>query len=246
MFREVRQNKIFQDVIAQVQEAIVQGKLKPGDKLPPERELKEMFNTSRGSLREALRVLEQKGLIAIKTGVNGGAIVKTLTTVQVSESLGLLIRFQKVSLKDLAEFREGIEGIVASLAAERAKKEDIQNLRHLLAELKICVEEGLSHWGTFIQVDNQFHLTLAHIARNPVFMSVLKTIHDNIHSYYSRFLPEEEGLMRKNYRDLSRILKAVEKRESAKAGLVARKHVKRFSGFMEKKERKERGKSVTG
>jgi len=94
MFQEAKQNRIFQDVIVQIQEAILQGKLKAGDKLPPERELKEMFKTSRGTLREALRVLEQKGLIRIKTGVNGGAIVKPLTTHQVSESLALLIRYQ--------------------------------------------------------------------------------------------------------------------------------------------------------
>lgn len=58
MFQEARQNRTFQNVIDQIQEAILQGRLKAGDKLPPERELKEMFNTSRGTLREALRVLE--------------------------------------------------------------------------------------------------------------------------------------------------------------------------------------------
>ncbi len=57
----------------QIQDAILTRELPPGSKLPAERELKEMFNTSRGTLREALRVLEQKGLIEIKLGVNGGA-----------------------------------------------------------------------------------------------------------------------------------------------------------------------------
>jgi len=95
MFQKARQNRIFQDMVEQIQEAILQGTLNPGDKLPPERELKEVFEASRGTLREALRILEQKGLITIKTGVAGGAVVNALTTDQVSESLDLLIRYQK-------------------------------------------------------------------------------------------------------------------------------------------------------
>ena len=73
MFKKAKQTRVFQDVVEQVQDAILNGKLKPGSKLPPERALKDMFNTSRGTLREALRVLEQKGLIDIKLGVAGGA-----------------------------------------------------------------------------------------------------------------------------------------------------------------------------
>ena len=78
LFRAAKQNRIFQDVVEQIQEAIIEGHLKVGDRLPPERELKEMLQTSRSTLREALRVLEQKGLIEIKLGMGGGAVVKTL------------------------------------------------------------------------------------------------------------------------------------------------------------------------
>ena len=136
MFTQAKQSRVFQDVIYQIEEAILKGKLKAGDRLPAERELKEIFRTSRGTLREALRVLEQKGLIAIKTGANGGPVVKEVTTRQVSESLGLLIRYQKIPLKDLAEFREGVEGIVAGLAAQRAKRRDKEHLKKL----------GVSSW----------------------------------------------------------------------------------------------------
>ena len=116
MFQKAKQNRIFQNVVAQIQEAILSGDLKTGDTLPPERALREMFQVSRGTLREALRVLEQRGLIEIKLGMSGGAVVKALTTREVSRSLDLLIRYQRVSLRDLAEFREGVEGIVAGLA----------------------------------------------------------------------------------------------------------------------------------
>ena len=233
MFREVKQNRIFQDVVDQIQEAILQGKLKAGSKLPPERELIDTFKTSRGTLREALRVLEQKGLITIKTGVSGGAFVKALSTHQVSESLDLLIQYERVSLRDLAEFREGVEGIVAGLAVERVKSEDIQYLKKLLADAKTHLDEGASGWDNFIHVDNQLHMALAHIAGNPIYESVLQTIYDNIHRYFDQFLPREEVLLRENYRDLSEIVKAVENGQAAQAHLLVQNHVYRFNRLME-------------
>jgi len=170
------------DVVNQIQEAILEGRLEEGSKLPVERELQDIFHTSRGTLREALRVLEQKGLITIKIGMKGGAIVNALSTDQVNESLDLLIQYQKVSLSNLAEFREGVEGIVAGLAVERAQKEDIDHLKQLLAEARDRLEEGESSWDAFIRVDNRIHLALAQIARNPIYESILRTIYDNIHS----------------------------------------------------------------
>jgi len=236
MFLHAKQNRVFQDVIDQIQEAILQGKLKAGDRLPAERELKEIFKTSRGTLREALRVLEQKGLITIKTGVNGGPIVKAVTTHQVSESLALLIRYQSVSLKDLAEFREGVEGMVTGLAAERAKRDDIEYLKRLLAEAKAHLKRGAAHWDEFIQVDNSLHMALAHIAGNPVYESVLQTVHDNINRYYDRFLPRREQNMIENYADLREIVEAVENGRAAEARVLAQDHVNRFNRFMEEME----------
>lgn len=233
MFQQAKQSRIFQDVVEQIQEAILQGRLKAGDRLPGERELKDMFKTSRGTLREALRVLEQKGLITIKTGVSGGSIVKAVTTRQVSESLALLLRYQRVSLRDLAEFREGVEGMVTSLAAERAKKKNIQHLKHLLREAKTHLEKGISHWDEFIQVDNALHMALAHIAANPVYESILQTVHDNINPYYDRFLPKSEENLRQNYQDLCEIVKAVENGQATTARLLAQDHVNRFNRFME-------------
>ena len=238
MFREARQNRIFQDVVEQIQEAILKGNLKAGHKLPPERELREMFKTSRGTLREALRVLEQKGLITIKTGVSGGPIVNAMTHRQVSESLALLIRYQRVSLRDLAEFREGVEGIVAGLAAKRAKKRDIQQLRELLSEAKACLDEGASEWDAFIRIDNEIHLALARIAGNPVYESILQTIYNNIHLYFDRFLPREERILKQNYRDLRKIVIAVEEGKTAEAHSLVQDHVCRFNRLMEKNQKK--------
>ena len=236
MFKQVKQNRVFEDVIEQIQEAILEGKLKAGDRLPAERKLKEMFQTSRGTLREALRVLEQKGLLEIRTGVNGGAIVKTVTMHQVSESLDLLIRSQKVSLEELAEFREGVEGIVTDLATKYAKKKDITALRELLKKAEEYVTEGVSRWDDFIDNDNQFHMALARIAGNRIYETVLKTVHDNISRYYNRFLAKEKKIMKTNYFDLCEIADAVSLGDPETARSVAGKHVRQFNKFMQKKQ----------
>jgi DNA-binding FadR family transcriptional regulator len=240
MFREAKQNRIFQDVVDQIQEAILQGKLKAGSKLPPERELIHTFKTSRGTLREALRVLEQKGLISIKTGVSGGSFVNALTTHQVSESLDLLIRYERVSLRDLAEFREGVEGIVAGLAVERVKSKDIQYLKKLLADAKTYLDKGAPGWDEFIRLDNQLHMALAHIAGNPIYKWVLRTIYNNIHRYFDRYLPREERLLQENYQDLCEIVEAVEQRQAARAHLLVQNHVYRFNRLMEEREQEDR------
>jgi GntR family transcriptional repressor for pyruvate dehydrogenase complex len=122
-FQKMKSTRSFQQVADQIQAAILDGSLKPGDKLPAEMKLKDMFDTSRGTLREALRVLEQKGLIDIKTGVGGGAVIKAIDTQKITEHLDFLIQYQKVTLDHLSEFRYEVEGTIASLAAERATPE---------------------------------------------------------------------------------------------------------------------------
>jgi len=140
-----------------------------------------------------------------------------------------------VSLDDLAEFREGVEGIVASLAVERAKGEDIKHLRKLLKKAKIHLRNGVSEWDAFMEVDNQIHMALANIARNPIYVAILQTIYDNIRRYWGRFLPIEEFILKETYRDLCEVVRAVEKRQSYKASLVIQNHVYRFNRLMEER-----------
>ena len=119
MFKSVQVSKTFEDIISQIEEAILSNKLRAGDKLPGERQLTEIFKVSRGTLRVALRSLEQRKLIKIKTGVSGGAIVQEVDSSHISESLDFLLRYQKITITELMEFREQVEGIVAAVARRR-------------------------------------------------------------------------------------------------------------------------------
>jgi DNA-binding FadR family transcriptional regulator len=234
IFKKAKQNRIFQDVVEQVQEAIVSGKLKAGQQLPPERELKEQFNVSRGTLREALRVLEQKGLIEIKTGVAGGAIVRGVNTETVTESLALLIRFKKVSLKDLAEFRCGLEGDVAAIAARRAGTADVERLNALLQKAQAHLDAGTLEWDDFIRTDEEIHCAICEITGNPLFISVLATLYHNIHIYYESYLPMQESILRENHQDMVALVEAITNGNAARARAIAQEHVERFTQHMER------------
>ncbi len=194
-----------------------------------------MLGTSRGTLREALRILEQKGLIEIKLGVNGGAVVKEATSEQMSETLALLIRSQSVSLTHLGEFREGVEGIVASLAAERITSENVKELKELLKEAQKYHEKGASQWGQFVKVDEQIHMALARISCNPIYSFIIETIHDNIHRYYDKFLSGGDNELEENYKDLNRLVEAVCDKRVTEAGNLAKEHVRKFSRYMDGK-----------
>jgi GntR family transcriptional repressor for pyruvate dehydrogenase complex len=236
MFKAAKQNRIFQDVVEQIQETILSGKLKPGEMLPPERELKAMLQVSRGTLREALRVLEQKGLIEIKLGVGGGAVVQDMSYDQMNESLALLIRYQKVSLRHLSEFRVGVEGRVSALAAARATPADILRLKSMLEQARQYVEKGIDSQKEFVEVDKQIHLALAEITGNPVYISLHHTVHDNIDQYYEAFLSMKQRELEENFADLGSIIDAVEKKDMDNARQLAEAHVLRFNHYMENRE----------
>jgi DNA-binding FadR family transcriptional regulator len=239
MFQTAKPTKIFQDVVAQIEEAILTGRIRTGQTLPSERELKETFQISRGTLREALRVLEQKGLIEIRLGVGGGAVVRNVDAGRVTESLGLLIRSQKVSLLHLAEFREAVEGSIAAQAAERRSASDICQLKDLIDVARACLTNGRRGRDEFLEVDKQIHMTIAAITRNPIYQSVLTSIHDNIHRYYDRFLSMDDREILENFRDLCELIDAIDRGSAEEARRLAREHVRRFNGYMQRRARKE-------
>lgn len=234
IFNKTKTVRTFQNIVEQIQDAIIDGRLKAGDKLPSEMKLKDMFDTSRGTIREALRVLEQRGLIDIKTGVSGGAFIRDLTTEKITEGLDLLMQYQKVSPKHLEEFRHEIEGRVTALAAERAKKKDVQRLKHILSEAREQLEKGVNGQKDFFRIDVKLHIALAHISRNPLFTAVLQMVHENILGRWLQVAPSDDAILKENYDDLCDIVSSVERGEANEARLLAYEHVRRFHRYMRK------------
>jgi len=157
-------------------------------------------------------------------------------TTKIIESLSLLIRYRKVSLRHLSEFRMGVEGRVSALAAVRATPADIIRLKFLLEQARQFTEKGCDFQAEFVEVDKQIHLALAEITGNPVYISLHHTVHDNIDRYYEAFSSMKQPEMAENFSDLGNIVDAVEKKKADEARRLAEAHVLRFNHYMENRE----------
>lgn len=233
MFRKTRHSRVFQDLVDQIQAAIMDGRLQPGDRLPSQRELVALFQTSRASIREALRVLEHKGLVEIKLGVSGGAVIKTPGTEPITDVLTLLLQQKRVSADHLAEFRESIEGDVAALAAERASAEAVLHLEDILKQAEDCLGHDGGTPYDFIRMDIRMHIALAEISGNPVFVAVTRMVHETILGFYDRFTFRRHDVLEENHRDLRAIVAAVKAGERTQARALALDHVRRFQHHMQ-------------
>jgi GntR family transcriptional repressor for pyruvate dehydrogenase complex len=231
VFESVRQTWVYQKVADQIEEAILSDRLKAGDRLPPERSLTGVFQTSRRTLREALRVLEQKGLVEIKTGSKGGAFITDRSSDRMRESLTLLIRKKKIPYESLVEFRFELEGAVAALAAERATPEDLAALKDLLLEAGRVSADGLAASDRFNSQETALHLQLGRICKNPLYEAILRTIHEVLVFPSFKFLEVDEPYILEASRDWSQIVKAIEKRQSVRARTLMQGHLEKFSRY---------------
>ncbi len=226
MFRKTIPSRIYQDLVNQIEQAILDGQLKVGDRLPPQRELCVTFETSRGSVREALRVLEQKGLIEIKLGVNGGAFVKSPNVRPVQESLALLLKQRRISIDELAEFREGVEGHTAELAALKITAADKEFILDMVSDAEKHMSDETELWKKLLAVDKEFHLFLAKISDNAIYESISQIIHWNMDAYYQELPPKNSKAVKRSIKNLKEIAYAVTGREAEKARTLTQSHIR--------------------
>ena len=133
----IRTPRVSDGIVSQIHDALFAGKLQPGDRLPAERDLAAGFSASRASVREALRRLEQEGVVAIKKGVSGGIFIADIDHRQVAQSLETLLQLKKVSIHQIAEVRLIVEPETARLAAQRATPEDVLELEDTIERMEI-------------------------------------------------------------------------------------------------------------
>jgi len=167
-FREITPVRLYESVIEQIMNLIKNNKIKPGDKLPPERELAEKLSISRGSLREAFRVLESRGLIKSKPG--GGRYIREIRKNGHNSTENIILSLEKSSILELLEAREMFEVKIAKIAAQRATTEDIELIKKALDKTN---KEEISN-GKKTESDTEFHLAIARASRNFVFVNIMQ------------------------------------------------------------------------
>jgi GntR family transcriptional repressor for pyruvate dehydrogenase complex len=171
MFKPIKHVKVSDEIVDQIRNLISQGKLKPGDRLLPERELIREFDVSRPSLREALNSLITMGFLEIK---GKRTYIKSVASESMQNPLSLLIKADTQKLFDLIEVRKAIEAWGAFLAAQRATEEDIKQLENIIEDMKKAYEQGRS-WE---KQDADFHLGIAQATHNTIQTHMMSTIYD--------------------------------------------------------------------
>ncbi len=173
-FTPVRQVRASGEIVSQIERAIFSAQLSPGDRLQSERELAEEFGVSRITVRDALRVLEARGLIRVKVGASGGAFVAESNADNVAESISTMVLLRRMTLSELAEARTVVETATAELAAQRWGPEHLRRLEETVERGKRVVREGAPH----TEASMEFHVALAEAARNELLSATVRAYRD--------------------------------------------------------------------
>jgi GntR family transcriptional regulator, transcriptional repressor for pyruvate dehydrogenase complex len=172
-YQPLERRKVYEQVAEQLLGQIGSRRLRPGDALPPERELTESFGVGRSSIREALRMLESQGVIA---AVNGGTFVVAEAANPLNSSLRLVFTLDdRAGLHDLFELRRIIDCEAAALAAERRTDEHLEEMDAAIAEM----EESLAKHDRgerFIEADLRFHLAVAEATGNRMLLHSMDAV----------------------------------------------------------------------
>lgn len=171
-FEPIKPKKVSTQIAEQIRSSILNGDFTPGDKLPPERELAEMFGVSRPSVREAINALASSGLVESFQG--GGTVVKSLMESAAGNPLSELIRIEGERALDVIEVRMGIETWTAWYAAQRALPEDIAKLENIIDEMG----RNLAGLKPSENLDANFHTVIARATRNVVWLHLMQSIFD--------------------------------------------------------------------
>ncbi len=176
-FLPIRTPRAFEEIADQIRKQLSSRRLRPGDRLPSERALAEQFGVSRNTLREALRSLENAGLLRWQKGTSGGAFVRESTGDAVITGLRDMFHFGEIQHEDLTEARVWIEAIAVRTACERATAEDIEALQISIAAAERAIREKVSFTDQ-APIHLEFHRVIARATKNPVMVIVMEALLD--------------------------------------------------------------------
>lgn len=222
IYKEIKPKKIAEQVFEQIQDLIYKGQLKAGEQLLPERELAEVFNVSRNSVREAINKLINRKLIENRQGM--GTFVRKPEPGQQDNPLSTLLG-DDISAQELLEFRLGLECNAAVLAARKATSEDIVHLNSVMEEMRRMVKVGsMGH-----EQDVRFHMAIAYATKNRVHIHMMKGFYDLL--YYGIwkshiYLYQEKSHLEAILSQHGSILAAIRNHDTQMAYDVMREHIK--------------------
>lgn len=228
-WQTVKRVRTHEQVLTQIQQKILDGRLRVGDKLPSERELVEALGVSRNSVREALRVLESIGIVDahVGSGKDSGSTVAGRSTAALSNLLRLHMALSQFSLDDLVDVRIELERLAVTSAAA---KTDTMELEHLHALTRSMAEPGIDH-ERFHELDTEFHIALARASHNALSTALMQALRDAVKgemmSAFGR-VRDWEAMVSALTDEHRAILTAVEAGRGKEAAELIARHIKGF------------------
>ena len=219
MYKAVQASRLYEQIVKQIEDSILEGALKPGDQLPAERDLAQQFGVSRTAVREAVKALREKGLVEAYSG--RGTFVTNGTSQAIKQSLDFMMRIgQQDGLAHLAEVRQILEPEIAAMAATRVQEQHLATMREAVA----LMDQALRDPDAYIEADLDFHLSLAEAAGNPIILSLIDSIVGLLREQRLKIFYVDGGPERGQYHH-KKILEAVEQRSVDQSREAMRAHL---------------------
>ena len=216
-FETIRRNRIYEEIARQIEKMITE-KMKAGDRLPPERQLAEMFGVSRSSIRDAIRTLEMSGLVEARQGL--GTVVREHSADAMVNPLTQVLVQKRKLVGELLDVRKMIEPPLAARAAVHATSDEVEEMNNILRRQ----EEKMRGGELAIEEDNEFHYAIALAADNSVVLKVLDVLMDLLRETRERSL-QVEGRPERSMADHRQILDAIKRQDAAGAEAAMRRHI---------------------
>lgn len=183
--------RVFEVVCERIRRDVDKGRLRPGDKLPPERDLAGALGVSRAAVREGLRALEASGVLELRQGTNGGAFIREVSHAGVQASIADMRSIGNMSLEHLAEARTVLLASAASLACTRATPSDLLRLEENLLRTE-ALESGRSD-STLAEIHTEFFLLIGRASHNPVLIMLIEALSQISRELLERIRPQSSG-----------------------------------------------------
>ncbi len=222
-FTSLKSGKYAAEVAGQIKKTIFQGTYGPGDKLPSESELAQLFEVSTVSIRQAIRVLENSGLVYTKRGAVGGVFVAEADTIAVSTYLSDMLHLKRVTLGDLTMARLIFEPEIARRVAEIWKNDELVEVEENVNEAQAALESGETKQARTHNLD--FHRIVSSLTRNPVVIFTLNSVMDVLQENIKETEIEDE-FVRNELIAHKMILKNIRFRDGGMAHDQMRDHIR--------------------
>jgi DNA-binding FadR family transcriptional regulator len=219
MFGKVSVGRISETIVEQVRQLMRQGQLRPGDRLPAERDLCEQFGVSRVTVREALRMLESSGLVEIRVGARGGAFVTAPTSGRIGDGLADMLSLSVISAADVTEVRLILEVGIIPLLCERATEEDLEDLERM-CELSRAADYSMD-------MSAEFHVRVARATHNPALALLVESFRGPILMSLEEAKATAPEMGKLGTEEHQQFVAAVRKRNPEKAMRIMREHLNR-------------------